>query len=213
MDVVDLTQSLMRFKSTRSRPEELRACFAFMEDFLTRRGVGFRRFEQNGVPTLLVLRPDGTAPVLLMSHVDVVDAARPAYIFQDQLLRGLVANGQAGGRVLLAAGHGRGGVVEDDDHALGLVVRGVDQTGDAGVDEGRIAQNPYDALARGGLAPALVERDARPHAHARMERRHGRQAGQRVAADVARDIGVQLLEGRERRPVRTLGAQTRLALR
>ena len=87
MDVLDLTQALMRFKSTRSRPEELRACFAFMEDFLTRRGVGFRRFEQNGVPTLLVLRPDGTAPVLLMSHVDVVDAA-------DELFEPRVENGR-----------------------------------------------------------------------------------------------------------------------
>ena len=106
MDVLDLTQSLMRFKSTRSRPEELRACFAFMEDFLTRRGVGFRRFEQNGVPTLLVLRPDGTAPVLLMSHVDVVDAA-------DELFEPRVENGRL---------YGRGSIDDKYAAALSLVL-------------------------------------------------------------------------------------------
>ncbi len=91
METLELTQSLMRFKSTRSRPDELRGCFAFMEDILTRHGVSFRRFEQNGVPTLLVLRPDGYAPVLLMSHVDVVDAA-------DGLFEPRVENGRLWGR-------------------------------------------------------------------------------------------------------------------
>jgi succinyl-diaminopimelate desuccinylase len=102
IDVVDLTQSLIRFKSTQSRPEEIRACFAFMEDLLTRHGVGFRRFEQEGVPTLLVLRPDGYAPVLLMSHVDVVDAA-------EELFEPRVENGRL---------YGRGSI--DDKYAAAL---------------------------------------------------------------------------------------------
>lgn len=91
LDVVDLTQTLIRFKSTHSRPEEIRACMAFMEGLLTRHGVSFRRFEQNGVPTLLVLRPDGSAPVLLMSHVDVVDA-------DDSLFEPRIENGRLYGR-------------------------------------------------------------------------------------------------------------------
>jgi len=102
IDVVELTQSLIRFKSTQSRPEEIRACVAFMEELLTRHGVGFRRFEQNGVPTLLVLRPDGTAPVLLMSHIDVVDAP-------DELFEPRVENGRL---------YGRGSI--DDKYAAAL---------------------------------------------------------------------------------------------
>ena len=89
--VVELTQDLIRFKSMHSRPEEIQKCMAFMEDYLSRHGIGFRRLEQNGVPTLLVLRPDGTAPVLLMSHIDVVDAP-------DALFEPRVENGRLFGR-------------------------------------------------------------------------------------------------------------------
>ncbi len=90
-DVVDLTQDLIRFKSMHSRPDEIRNCMAFMENFLARHGLGYRRIEQNGVPTLLVLRPDGFAPVLLMSHIDVVDAS-------DDLFEPRVENGKLFGR-------------------------------------------------------------------------------------------------------------------
>jgi len=90
-EVVDLTQDLIRFKSMHSRPEEIRNCMSFMENYLTRRGVGYRRIEENGVPTLLVLRPDGSVPVLLMSHVDVVDAP-------EELFAPRVENGKLFGR-------------------------------------------------------------------------------------------------------------------
>ncbi len=78
--VVELTQDLIRFPSMHSRPEEIQKCMAFMENHLARHGIGYRRFEENGVPTLLVLRPDGTAPVLLMSHIDVVDAPEELFV-------------------------------------------------------------------------------------------------------------------------------------
>jgi succinyl-diaminopimelate desuccinylase len=90
-DVVDLTRDLIRFKSMHSRPEEIRSCMAFIEKFLARHGVSYRRIEQNGVPTLLVLRPDGYVPVLLMSHIDVVDAS-------DELFEPRIADGKLFGR-------------------------------------------------------------------------------------------------------------------
>ena len=89
--VVDLTKDLIRFKSMHSRPEEIRNCMDFMESHLARHGVGYRRIEENGVPTLLVLRPDGTVPVLLMSHIDVVDAP-------EELFAPRVENGKLFGR-------------------------------------------------------------------------------------------------------------------
>ena len=162
------------------------------------------------VHSLLQSRPE-LLHVLGIDHIDVVDAAGPAEVLQDEFLRGLVADGQAGGRVLLAAGHGGGGVVEDDDHALGLVIGGVDQAGDAGVDESRIAQDADDALARCALRqPSWKVTPAPMHTH-ECSADIGGKAGQRVAADVARDVGVQLLQGRERSPVRALGAQAGLA--
>jgi len=89
--VVDLTKDLIRFRSMHSRPEEIRNCMTFMENYLARHGVGYRRIEANGVPTLLVLRPDGSVPVLLMSHVDVVDAP-------EELFAPRVENGKLFGR-------------------------------------------------------------------------------------------------------------------
>jgi succinyl-diaminopimelate desuccinylase len=104
--VLDLTKDLIRFKSMHSRPEEIRNCMSFMESYLTRHGVGYRRIEDNGVPTLLVLRPDGRAPVLLMSHIDVVDA--PDELFNPRV---------EGGRLF-----GRGSIDDKYAAALSLVL-------------------------------------------------------------------------------------------
>jgi succinyl-diaminopimelate desuccinylase len=101
-ELVDFTKDLIRFKSMHSRPEEIQKCMAFMETYLARHGVSYRRIEQNGIPTLLVLRPDGTAPVLLMSHMDVVDAP-------DELFEPRVENGRL---------YGRGSI--DDKYAAAL---------------------------------------------------------------------------------------------
>ena len=90
-DVIDLTQDLIRFRSMHSRPDEIQKCMAFIEDYLTRHGVGYRRIEENGIPTLLVMSPDGSVPVLLMSHIDVVDAP-------DELFEPRVKNGKLFGR-------------------------------------------------------------------------------------------------------------------
>ena len=90
-ELVALTQELIRFKSMHSRPDEIGNCAAFIEAYLTRHGISHRRIEQNGIPTILVLRPDGTVPVLLMSHIDVVDA--PEELFEPR-----VENGRLFGR-------------------------------------------------------------------------------------------------------------------
>jgi succinyl-diaminopimelate desuccinylase len=90
-EIVTLTQELIRFKSMHSRPDEIGNCTAFIEAYLTSHGIGYRRIEQNGIPTILVLRPDGTVPVLLMSHIDVVDA--PEELFEPR-----VENGRLFGR-------------------------------------------------------------------------------------------------------------------
>lgn len=85
-EVVALTQELIRFKSVHAQPEEIMRCAGFIESYLARNGVGYRRLDRNGIPTLLVLRPDGYAPVLLMSHIDVVDA--PEELFEPRLENG-----------------------------------------------------------------------------------------------------------------------------
>lgn len=101
-ELVDLTAQLIRFPSMHSRPEEIGRCVDFIQGWLERQGVAVRRLTHHGVPTLLALRPDGSVPVLLMSHVDVVDA--PEALFSPRIENGRL--------------YGRGAI--DDKYAAAL---------------------------------------------------------------------------------------------
>jgi len=73
-EIIELTKSLIRFKSMHSRPEEIRACAEFIGTYLSGQGVTWRLLERDGVPSILALPRGKDAAVLLMSHIDVVDA-------------------------------------------------------------------------------------------------------------------------------------------
>lgn len=73
-EIIELTKSLIRFKTMHSRPEEITACADFIERYLSEHGVTWRRLDREGVPSIFALPNDAGAPVLLMSHIDVVDA-------------------------------------------------------------------------------------------------------------------------------------------
>lgn len=72
-DILALTKQLIRFPTTAQRPDRIAACAAFVQDWLTGSGVASRRFDNEGVPSLLVTPTAGRAPILLMTHIDVVD--------------------------------------------------------------------------------------------------------------------------------------------
>lgn len=73
-EIVELTKSLIRFKSMHSRPEQIRACADFIGTYLSGHGIAWRRLDRDGVPSIFALPEAGKARVLLMSHIDVVDA-------------------------------------------------------------------------------------------------------------------------------------------
>ena len=58
---------------------------------------------------------------------------------------------------MLAAGHGGGGIVENDDHTFYLIIGGIDKAGDAGMHKGRIADDADDFFARLCAADAFVD--------------------------------------------------------
>ena len=101
-DIVDLTKDLIRFKSMLSRPDEIARCADFIEQFLVKIGAPCKRIECDGVPSIAALpRPD-FAPILLMSHIDVVDGP-------DQLFEPAERDGKL---------YGRGSI--DDKYAVAL---------------------------------------------------------------------------------------------
>ncbi|MFC1812978.1 M20 family metallopeptidase [Thermodesulfobacteriota bacterium] len=80
-EIIHLTQNLIRFKSTQSNPQGIQQCVEFIENYLRKYRIEYRHSVYGNSPSILVL-PDlqtGFAPILLMAHVDVVDA--PAELF------------------------------------------------------------------------------------------------------------------------------------
>jgi succinyl-diaminopimelate desuccinylase len=57
-----------------SKPDEIKACAEFIEHMLTMWGISYTRIDRENIPSILALPETRFAPVLLMSHIDVVDA-------------------------------------------------------------------------------------------------------------------------------------------
>ena len=78
-EVVELTKALIPFQSVQGKPEEIERCADFIADYFRSRHITCRRVDHGGVPSLIVCPASGRVPVLLMSHIDVVDA--PSELF------------------------------------------------------------------------------------------------------------------------------------
>ena len=105
-EVVHLTKDLIRFKSMHSAPDEIRRCADFILDYLKVHKINHQTFEHNGYPSILMLPRPCFAPVLLMSHIDVVDAP-------DALFDPVEKNGNL---------YGRGAIDDKYAAALSLVL-------------------------------------------------------------------------------------------
>jgi succinyl-diaminopimelate desuccinylase len=91
LEIIDLTKDLVKFKTMNSNPDEIQRCAGFIEQYLNMLDVTYQRFDYHNTPTILVLpQPDGIAPLLLMSHIDVVDAPDQLFrpVMQDKKLYG-----------------------------------------------------------------------------------------------------------------------------
>ena len=78
-ELIELTKSLIRYPSVHGRPDQIHACAGFIEDYLKSFRIPFQRFDFNNTPSILVLPENRFAPVVLMSHFDVVDG--PEHLF------------------------------------------------------------------------------------------------------------------------------------
>ena len=73
-EIVQLTKDLIRFKSMHSQPAEIMRCAEYIQDYLNRHAIGYQKIMHAGHPSILALPSGNYAPILLMSHMDVVDA-------------------------------------------------------------------------------------------------------------------------------------------
>ena len=72
-EIVELTKTLIRFKTKASEPGEIHRCAEFIEAYLTGCGAVYQRQDTEGIPAIWALPGAGRASILLMSHFDVVD--------------------------------------------------------------------------------------------------------------------------------------------
>ena len=79
-EIIRLTQDLIRFKTVASEPDEIQRCAAFIEDYFRKCGADYRRLDHNNIPSIIVMPANNFAPVVLMSHIDVVDAPEELFV-------------------------------------------------------------------------------------------------------------------------------------
>jgi succinyl-diaminopimelate desuccinylase len=75
-ELIDLTKDMIRFPSVQNRPDQLHACADFIADYLKSSGIFFQKFVFDNIPSIIALPDNRFAPVVLMSHFDVVDGAK-----------------------------------------------------------------------------------------------------------------------------------------
>jgi succinyl-diaminopimelate desuccinylase len=135
--IVQLTQDLVRFKTMHSKTEEIQACAGFIEDFLKEAGIRYRRVDHDGVPSIVAGPRDDYAPVLLMSHMDVVDAPDELFepVVKDDKLygRGTIDDKYAVALSLVLLKHQFQALRENnkgqEDLPLGILVTGDEEIG------------------------------------------------------------------------------------
>lgn len=78
--LMHLLSDLVKIPSTHSRPEEIARCADFVIDWLETHGIECRKHVRDGVPTVTALPGPDRTPILLMSHMDVVEAPPDLFI-------------------------------------------------------------------------------------------------------------------------------------
>ncbi|UCE08534.1 MAG: M20/M25/M40 family metallo-hydrolase, partial [bacterium] len=73
-EIIDLTKELIRLKTMHSKPEEIQRCASHIENYLKNNDIPYRRMDHNQIPSIWVMPPNDYASILLISHIDVVDA-------------------------------------------------------------------------------------------------------------------------------------------
>jgi succinyl-diaminopimelate desuccinylase len=83
-ELVSLTCDLIKIPSTHSRPNEVHRCANTIEKYLDVEEISYQKVIHNNIPSLLILPDKSYAPVLFITHFDVVEADNPA-LFQPRI--------------------------------------------------------------------------------------------------------------------------------
>jgi len=135
-EIISLTQDLIRIPSMHSRPGEIMRCADFIMEWCSSQGIAARKVVHDGIPSVVVM-PAGAARLLLMAHMDVVDAPEALFsprVDGDRLYgRGAIDDKYAVALALVLFRERLEVLRQDgrtqDDMALGLLITGDEETG------------------------------------------------------------------------------------
>ena len=151
-EIVQLTKNLIRYKTTHDHPEEINRCADFIESYLKSHGVKYQRLSHQDVPSIIVAPHNQTVPVILMSHIDVVDG--PEEMFVPYEMEGkLFGRGSIDDKYAVALSmvllkefwqqiQQKGG--NQEDLPLGIIITGDEEVGGANGAEKALSQISAD---------------------------------------------------------------------
>ena len=145
--------------------------------------------------------------VIRRNSLDVVDAEGTHQRLELDGNSWIALQRDARAGVLLVTGHTGDAVIHDDGDHGALVVDGVDQGRDAGVEEGRISDDRHVVLGTAGFDRPVRYGDAGAHAAAGMDGAERWDETEGVAADIAVDRHFELVQHIEYPPVRAARAE------
>ncbi len=79
-ELVSLIESLIHFRTTANRPEEIARCVEFMRSFFVGTDLTVEVIENSGLPSLVVTKNTKTPKIFLCGHFDVVEADDDAFV-------------------------------------------------------------------------------------------------------------------------------------
>ncbi len=166
--IVDLTKELIRFKSTHDRPDEIRSCARFIAAWFETHDIPCRLTEREGIPSVVAPAAGRHYQIVLMSHIDVVNATDDQFdpIEKDGRLygRGAIDDKYAAALSMVLL-RNRMALTDprqsdDDRQPLGVLITGDEEIGGASGARSALAELSCDfciALDGGRVAKIVVK--------------------------------------------------------
>ncbi|MBN2123808.1 MAG: M20/M25/M40 family metallo-hydrolase [Deltaproteobacteria bacterium] len=204
-EILKITRQLIGYKTMQSHPGEIARCADFIGEYMNRHAIPYGRVDYEGIPSIAACGTKGRVPVLLMSHLDVVDG--PDELFEPREEEGrLYGRGSLDDKYAVAlsmvlmrehldAIRRSGG--DPEDPSIGILITGDEEVGGHRGAERALERVRTDfciALDGGGLNKIVIKEKGilRLKLIARGKTAHGARPwlGENAIENLIRDYGI-----------------------
>lgn len=120
-EILELTEKLVRFRSTNDNIEEIENCLEFIEDYFSGPEFTVERYENEGIPSMVITFGHEDPDLMLHGHIDVIEA--PDEMFEPERRDGkLYGRGTADMKAGVAALMVAMKDLKDEKPSIGLMI-------------------------------------------------------------------------------------------